>query len=195
MHFKEDDIVIIQDILRGNTAAYSKLVEHYKNYVFSIILKIVNEREVAEELAQDVFIKAYRSLADFKGNSKFSTWLYAIANTTTLSYLRKKKNPIVWMEEMPENIAFTNTASHLLENKTQKQLLQDAIQQLTPIDAQIISFFYMNECSLDDIARILGQDINNVKVKLFRARQKLKDILQSGRYAKELDKHHFSINH
>lgn len=195
MHFKEDDIVIIQDILRGNTAAYSKLVEHYKNYVFSIILKIVNEREVAEELAQDVFIKAYRSLADFKGNSKFSTWLYAIANTTTLSYLRKKKNPIVWMEEMPENIAYTNTASHLLENKTQKQLLQDAIQQLTPIDAQIISLFYMNECSLDDIARILGQDINNVKVKLFRARQKLKDILQSGRYAKELDKHHFSINH
>ena len=85
-----DDIAVIQLILQGQQAAYATLVNRYQQYVFTLAMRFVNNRELAEELAQDVFVKAYKYLADFKGNCKFSTWLYTIVNTTCLSHLRKK---------------------------------------------------------------------------------------------------------
>ena len=85
------DTDIISQVVKGDHNAYATLVERYQNYVFTIVLRYVKSREDAEEVAQDVFVKAYRSLADFKGNSKFSTWLYTITTTTCISFLRKKK--------------------------------------------------------------------------------------------------------
>ncbi len=90
MQGQADDIAVIQSILQGQQSAYATLVNRYQLYVFTLVMRYVNNREIAEELAQDVFVKAYRYLADFKGNSKFSTWLYTIVNTTCLSYIRKK---------------------------------------------------------------------------------------------------------
>lgn len=91
MHTETPDIDLIQLVLAGNQPVYAQLVEKYKNFVFTIVLRYVKGREDAEEVAQDVFIKAYRSLKDFKGASKFSTWLYTITTTTSLSFLRKKQ--------------------------------------------------------------------------------------------------------
>ena len=117
---EQDDTEIIRSILQGNKSAYSIFVSRYSNYVFTIVMRYINNRELAEELAQDVFVKAYRFLADFKGNSKFSTWLYAIVNTTCLSHLRKKKEGSVLMDE--EKLIFyagnTESASYNLEQKT-----------------------------------------------------------------------------
>src|SRR5678810_1393336 len=81
----------IRDRLKGEQNAYAELVNRYQAYVFTLTLRMIKSREDAEEVAQDVFIKAYRSLADFRGESKFSTWLYTIANTTSITFLRKKK--------------------------------------------------------------------------------------------------------
>jgi len=81
---------IISRILKGDQSAFSQLVERYKNYVFTLVLRFTENREDAEEIAQDVFVKAYRSLADFRGDSKFSTWLFTITRTTCLSFLRKE---------------------------------------------------------------------------------------------------------
>src|ERR1700747_1750891 len=99
MHEQLDDIAIIQLILKGQQAAYATLVDRHQQYVFTLALRYVNNRELAEELAQDVFVKAYKYLADFKGNCKFSTWLYTIVNTTCLSHLRKKKDETILLEE------------------------------------------------------------------------------------------------
>src|SRR6187200_3783476 len=85
------DNEIISKVLKGEQNAYAELVSRYQNYVFTLILRMIKSREDAEEVAQDVFVKAYRSLADFRGESKFSTWLYTIANTTCITFLRKKK--------------------------------------------------------------------------------------------------------
>ena len=85
------DNEIIQMVKNGNQQAYSQLVTRYQNYVFTIVLRYINSREDAEEVAQDVFIKAYKSLADFRGESKFSTWIYTITTTSCLTFLRKKK--------------------------------------------------------------------------------------------------------
>src|SRR5678810_802459 len=77
------DNEIISRVLKGEQNAYAELVKRYQAYVFTLVLRMLKTREDAEEVAQDVFIKAYRSLADFRGESKFSTWLYTIANTTS----------------------------------------------------------------------------------------------------------------
>src|SRR6188508_2286575 len=91
MHTEPEERDIIARVLNGDQQSYSILVDRYRNFVFTLVLRYVKGREDAEEVAQDVFIKAYRALADFKGASKFSTWLYTIATTTCISFLRKKK--------------------------------------------------------------------------------------------------------
>ncbi len=177
-----DDIAVIQLVLQGQQSAYGTLVTRYEGYVFTLVMRYVNNREVAEELAQDVFVKAYKYLADFKGNSKFSTWLYTIVNTTCLSHLRKKKDSSVLLDE-EKMIAISGATGHhpadLLEQKSQKQLLATAIKQLPDLDAQILTLYYQADQSVEDIGTIVGLSASNVKVRLFRARQKLKEVLVS----------------
>ncbi|MFZ1328785.1 MAG: sigma-70 family RNA polymerase sigma factor, partial [Chitinophagaceae bacterium] len=86
-----NDNEIISKVLSGDHQAYAGLVNRYQNYVFTLTLRMVKNREDAEEVAQDVFIKAFKYLADFKGASKFTTWLYTIVSNTSISFLRKKK--------------------------------------------------------------------------------------------------------
>lgn len=176
-----DDFAIIQQVLQGQHAAYAVLVGRYQSYVFTLVMRYVNNRETAEELAQDVFVKAYRYLADFKGNSKFSTWLYTIVNTTCLSHLRKQNEGTTLLEEEKIiSISDNNNAqkpSDRLEQKTQKQLLERALKQLPESEAQILTLFYLAEQSVEETGIIMGLTTPNVKVKLFRARQKLKEIL------------------
>ncbi len=76
------DIEIISAVLNGNQQAYAVIVQRHQTFVFTLVLRYIKNREDAEEVAQDVFVKAYKALADFKGASKFSTWLYTITNTT-----------------------------------------------------------------------------------------------------------------
>ena len=85
------DNEIIGNVLAGDQQAYALLVSRYQNYVFTLALRFTRNREDAEEVSQDIFIKAYKALADFKGASKFSTWLYTIVNTSCITFLRKKK--------------------------------------------------------------------------------------------------------
>src|SRR5213075_3127487 len=85
------DSEIISLVLKVDHNVYATLVDRYKSYVFTLTLRFTKNREDAEEVSQDIFIKAYRSLADFKGASKFSTWLYTIVNTTCITFLRKKR--------------------------------------------------------------------------------------------------------
>ena len=93
------DIDIISAVLNGNQQAYAQLVERYQGFVFTLVLRYVKSREDAEEVAQDVFVKAYRALADFKGQARFSTWLYTIATTTSITFLRKKKTDIQSLDD------------------------------------------------------------------------------------------------
>ncbi|PZF74628.1 RNA polymerase sigma factor [Taibaiella soli] len=180
MNSQIQDNDIIQQVLNGQKNAYAILVDRYKNYVFTLVLRYVNNRETAEELAQDVFVKAFRSLVDFKGTSKFSTWLYTIVNTTCLSYLRKKQENVHFFEEadlvhLSENRA---TADHLPLSKQNYQLIQRALEHLPAADAQLLQLFYLAEQRIDEIVLITGISANTVKVKLHRARNRLKDILE-----------------
>ena len=179
MQDNKHDLEVIRLVLQGNTSSYAVLVERYQHYVFTLVLRYIPSREEAEEAAQEVFIKAYKSLADYRGDSKFSTWLYTIVHTTCLSFLRKRKAPVVSIESTMAAHAITTPAGEgsSSERRSQKQLIHDLVQRLPETDAQIITLFYQHEQTLEEIGHILGMTPNNVKVRLFRARGKLKDIL------------------
>lgn len=175
-----DDITVIQQVLQGQQSAYSQLVHKYEAYVFTLVLRYESNRENAEELAQDVFIKAYRCLGDFKGQSKFSTWLYTIVNTTCLSYHRKKKDETIFMEEDALIAAAGAALAYRPSSEAGQQtaVIETALKQLPPDDARVLTLFYTGEQSVEEISRIIGISVSNVKVRLFRARQKLRDILE-----------------
>jgi len=176
------DNELIAQVLKGDQQAYKVLVDRYQSYIFTLAYKLMQSREDAEEVAQDVFVKAYRSLADFKGGSKFSTWLYTIAHNTGITYLRKKKQKILAIDDEKN---FTQLESHesdfksnQVEDKSKKEMVNRAIEMLSLDDAQIITLFYKGDQSLDEIGQIMGMEANTVKVRLFRARQRLKDKME-----------------
>src|SRR2546423_1569213 len=154
MHTTTDND-IIQLVLQGNTSAYAGLVERYRNFVFTIVLRYINSREDAEEVAQDIFVKAFRSLADFKGASKFSTWLYTITTTTCLTFLRKKKLEVHSLDnekvfEVADNVD-SGMSANQIEQKSKINMVNEAIKMLSPDDAQIITLFYKGEQTLEEI--------------------------------------------
>ena len=182
MHTETPDIDIINLILRGDQQSYSLLVERYQNFVFTIALRYINSREDAEEVAQDVFVKAYRALADFKGQSKFSTWLYTVTTTTCISFLRKKKLTVHSLDqdsvfEVADSVD-SGMRANQIEQKSRVNMVNQAIKMLGAEDAQIITLFYKGEQTLEEIAKVLGKEPNTVKVQLHRARGRLKEKMQ-----------------
>jgi RNA polymerase sigma-70 factor (ECF subfamily) len=180
------DTEIISRVLRGEQSVFSQLVERYQNYVFTLVLRFVENREDAEEVAQDVFVKTYRSLADFRGESKFSTWLFTIARTTCISFLRKRKPDILSLDNERTGLQAENRESgfraNLIEQKSRHAMLNEAIGMLGPDDSQVLTLFYKGEQTLEEIGRIMGMESNTVKVKLHRARQRLKEKMEKHFY-------------
>jgi len=179
----QPDEQIINRILNGEQSAFALLVERYQNYVFTLVLRFTDNREDAEEIAQDTFVKAYRSLADFRGDSKFSTWLFTITRTTCLSFLRKKKLNIQSLDNERTSLQVENRESgfnaNLVEQKSKHAMLNRAISMLSPDDAQVLNLFYIGDQTLDEIGKIMRLDPNTVKVKLHRARQRLKQKMET----------------
>lgn len=197
MHQGADDQQLISLVLEGRKEAYSILVSRYQNYVFTLTLRYISSREEAEEVAQDVFVKAYRNLAAFRGSSRFSTWLYTIVHTTCISRLRLRGHHLVTTDEETLAAISAQHSAHVipagLDNKSSKEMLDIAIKSLKPEDARIITLFYQAEQNLEEIARVLMIPANTVKVKLHRARQKLRDILVN-RFPEEVADFNYSKN-
>jgi RNA polymerase sigma-70 factor (ECF subfamily) len=190
MHTGLNDNEIIRLVLDGNHQAYAELVNRYQNYVFTLTLRLIKGREDAEEVAQDVFIKAYRYLADFKGASKFSTWLYAIVNNTCITFLRKKKLVIHSLDnEKVFELADSQDSgmrANKVEQKSRQAMVNQAIAMLNPDDAEIITLFYKAEQSMEETALVLGIEVNAAKVRLHRARARLKEKMET-HFAEEVN--------
>ena len=178
-----NDNEIISQVLNGNHQAYAGLVSRYQNYVFTLTTRMIKNREDAEEVAQDVFIKAYKYLADFKGASKFSTWLYTIVNNTCITFLRKKKPEIHSLDnekifESADNLD-SGSRANTVEQKSRQAMVNEAIAMLGPDDARVITLFYKAEQSLEETAQVLGIEVNAAKVRLHRARTRLKEKMET----------------
>jgi RNA polymerase sigma-70 factor (ECF subfamily) len=175
-----DDNQYIDRVLGGDVAAYATLVAKHKNLVFSIALKILNNREDAEEVAQDCFLKVFQALKTFEKKSKFSTWLYRIVYNAAISKTRKKKLEVVPMD----NYVIDNYTEEgfgqvidVIDPDEQKAMIEKAMARLTDADNLLITLFYKGENSIEDISNITGLSMSNVKVRLHRIRKKLHDEL------------------
>ena len=174
---QKDDILYIERVLKGDTQYFSHLVDKYKDIVFSIALKVLRNREDAEEMAQESFIKAYKSLHTFKGDAKFSTWLYRITYNNCISEVRKKKLKIVSTDDVqisdePEEMNFDGIPA---ENRA--KYVKAALDKLPEDEYALILLYYFEDKSVEEIGEITKLSESNVKVKLFRARKKLYSIL------------------
>ena len=174
---QKDDIYYIEKVLNGQTNNFSFIVEKYKDIVFSIALKVLRNREDAEEMAQESFIKAYKSLHTFKGNAKFSTWLYRITYNSCISEVRKKKLKFVSTDDVQVSDDVEEMNFDGIPEENRSKYIKAALEKLPEEEYTLILLFYFEEKSIEEICMITGLSESNAKVKLFRARKKLYSIL------------------
>lgn len=175
------DTYYINKIRAGETACFACLLDKYSRPVHSLILKVVRNKEDAEELAQDVFIKVFRHLSSFKEDCSFSTWIYRIAYNTAISETRRKKQEFLVIEEtLINNVSEEEVAEAFGHTSSINQLekLDRALALLAPDERAIILLFYMKDKSIDEIAHITDLSISNIKTKLHRIRKKLFVLLK-----------------
>jgi RNA polymerase sigma-70 factor (ECF subfamily) len=169
-----NDLLCVQRVKAGDIQAFSMIVSKYGKMVFTVVHKIIENREDAEDITQEIFIKAFKSLERFREESKFSTWLYRIAYNTTISKLRKKKLfQIVREDDLPlDNISYTDEKDEQ-EIEIKLQYLEEALKKLPPDEIFLVTLHYMDGQSIEQISKICNLSASNIKVKLFRIRKKL----------------------
>lgn len=177
---KTDDLYYIEAVRNGNVAAFSFLLEEYQNMVYSLALKLLKNAEDAEEMAQDTFVKAYQKLDTYEGKSKFSTWLYSITYNACISELRKRRIQFSSLEdqrfsdqdEMKMHDYFSET-----KKEDQERYLNIALGKLPEDDQVLVTLYYYENQSMDEISMITGLTVSNIKVKIHRARKRMYSIL------------------
>lgn len=172
---QQDEFVLIDRILAGDKQAYAVLVDRYKSYAFTIAFKILDNRAEAEEAAQDSFIKAFHYLKGFNRKAKFSTWLYRIVFNTAISYKRKDRQVFQSIEN--SIVEYSEQADKDMEREDKQVFVAQAMDKLNEADKLAIQLFYIQEFSLDEVAELMGQPTNTIKVRIHRARQRLADEL------------------
>jgi RNA polymerase sigma factor (sigma-70 family) len=173
------DQVIINNVLAGDTTQYDELVLRHKDYAYNLALKIVHNTMDAEEVAHDAFMKAYTSLKKFNQQAKFSTWLYRIVFNTAVSHTRKNSIPVDDINEINHQPTSGDSSSDSLFSQDRERFIGEALEKLSPLDATLITLFYMKQLNLEEIGKIVGIKTGAVKVKLFRARKRLARELEN----------------
>ena len=173
---EEIEDIIIDKIIQGDKSACRIIIDKYKSFVFNLAFRIVNNREDAEEVTQDSFIKAFRYLESFNRKAKFSTWLYRITFNTAVSKTRKKKVEKNSINDVPEEMlpvdAFEKSFN-LLKEQQQKKYISIILAKLSAEERGLVTMYYLEEMPVEDISDATGLTKSNVKVKIHRARQKL----------------------
>lgn len=182
------DFDIIDSIKKGNHADFALLVDRYKNKAFSMLKRMLRNNSDAEEVLQDAFLKAFYGLSNFKNEAKFSTWFYRIAYNSALTRLSGKKRKVEQeMSSIEDHFDLKSDYDYeVTERKDLDEFINKIIEQLPPRFAAVISMFYLEDMSCEEISKILSITVQNVKVILHRSRNALKDIMLSGNFIKEL---------
>ncbi len=184
---ESEDYIFIKRIQNGDHNAYAFLVDKYKKMVYTLALKTIGNVEDAQDAAQESFIKAFQNINSFKNEAKFSTWLYTITYRTAVYNLRKNKIPTQTLnEELIEDIQDDSTNDSIQEQEKTRLTVKKAIASLPKMEGLLISLFYINQCTINEISEITDLSKTNIKVKLYRARKKLKKKLNNT-IAKEMN--------
>ena len=183
---QDSDIDVINRVLGGDVSGYAVLVDRYKNMAFTIAYRIIGQREDAEEIVQDAFLKAYKNLSRFRRKASFSTWLYRIAYNTAISKKRLKKIPQASLDDVPQSTYAGDEgtmADRYSDEAEKERILEKALGCLNETEKTLVTLYYLNESNIDEIHQITGLSKSNVKVRLFRARKKLQTFMSDTAHA------------
>ncbi len=182
------DIEIIESIKKGNQSDFAFLIDKYKNKAFSLLVRMLKNEMEAEEVLQDCFLKAFKSLGSFRYEAKFSTWFYKIVYNTALTRLsakkRKTENDMTSIDDL-RNLRSTSDY-RITEKENISEFIHEIIEKLPANYASVINMFYMDNMSCEEISETMNVSVNNVKVMLHRSRNVLRDLLIKNSYEKEL---------
>lgn len=179
---REQESLTVQRVLDGDADEYEKLVLEYQKNVYNLALRMTGDPEDAADMAQEAFIKAYNSLSGYRGDSKFSVWLYRIVSNVCLDFLRaKKRRQTVSLsvtdddgEESELDVADDSQSPEtLFERSMTRDAVRRGLASLTPEYRQILILRELQGMSYDEIASVLGLESGTVKSRIFRARKKL----------------------
>ena len=179
---REQELAVIRRVQRGDANAFEYLVAAYEKNVYNLALRMTGSPEDAEDMAQEAFLKAYSSLDSFRGDSKFSVWLYRIVSNVCLDFLRRQKKRQSFSLSMEDDDGEETelelpALSRLPEEELEKKLTRDAVRRglaQLPEDArQILLLREIQGLSYEEIGETLGLEPGTVKSRIFRARKKL----------------------
>ena len=181
-----DDSELITRAQNGDTEAFNPIVRRYRKKIYDLIYGRVHHHETAEDLCQEVFLKAWQALPNFKRKSVFYSWLYQIAINCSIDFFRRQKREIVFAcEELPHDadsiLQMTQTQSspaEILEKEEFKRILHDGIRRLPSRQRHTFRLHYLDELPIKEIASRLDKSENTVKTHLYHARQKLQHLLR-----------------
>lgn len=183
---REQEAAVIQAVLDGDVNAYEALVKEYEKNVYNLALRMTGNSEDAADMAQEAFIKAYNSLTAFRGDSKFSVWLYRIVSNVCLDFLRSRsRKQTVSLstenddgEEVELDIADeTHSPEQLLDRSLARDAVRRGLAALPPDHREILLLREIQGLSYEEIADVLGLEAGTVKSRIFRARKKLCSFL------------------
>lgn len=183
---REEELEIILRVRAGDTDAFEALVLEHQNKVYSLALRMVGNEEDARDMAQEAFIRAFNSLASFRGESKFSVWLYRLTSNICIDFLRgrakRRTVSLNWEDkdgeegelEIPDE-RFSPEAR--LERTELRESVRRGLDSLSPEYREILLLREINGLSYDEISRALNLEEGTVKSRIFRARKKLSEFL------------------
>jgi RNA polymerase sigma-70 factor (ECF subfamily) len=176
------DHEIISRVLSGNTRSFADLVERHKDKAMTLAMRMLRNREEAEEAVQDAFVRAFNALGQFEKRSTFSTWLYRILFNVCSTILSKRgetaksissdKNEDEGKDEIPD---FSEIPDSIVEGEEFRRQVIEALNELPPLYSGIATMFYLDDLSYEEIVTITGSPLGTVKARLFRARAMLRD--------------------
>ncbi len=189
------DYELVQKALQGDEKAFARLLGRYKDTIYFMLLKMLNNRSDAEDLTLEAFGKAFKNLHQYSPTYAFSTWLFKIASNNCIDFLRKKKGIMISLEsdndqgEISETLKLRSKDLDPEEKLIRKQkaiLLHKVVRRLKPHYQTLVELRYFNEFSYEEIANELNLPLGTVKAQLFRARQMLFKLIEST----EMNEHH-----
>ena len=169
-----DDKSLIRDFLNGNTESFDKLIHTHENWVKNMVYNIVKHQEDAEDIAQDVFVKVYFALKNFRFESEFKTWLYRIIINQVNNHFRKQKLLSWFGQELKEEMTSDLQADHLQIDK-----LYTLIHRLPTTQRNIIMLRVYQDLPFKSISQILSISENSAKVSFHKAKQNLKQYWEN----------------
>jgi RNA polymerase sigma-70 factor (ECF subfamily) len=176
----QKDINLLNGIRSGDKSAFKELINRHKDYAFTVAYRILNNREDAEEVAQDAFMQAFGALKSFNAESIFTTWFYRIVFNAALMQQRKNKVVSIDIETSSEAflVSHSSDSAEDLQKNERKKAIQKALQSLSADDTAMITLFYLKELSLEEIAEITKISAETAKVKIHRARKRLAEEMK-----------------